>query len=341
MYRVKVNHGIRRRRSGIWVVATVAMITAAVASGSCFFGSATNLCESGRRCNPGQTCAANQDKCIDIGGCGDGIRSPDKGEACDDGNVTSGDGCSADCTSDESCGNGMKDTGETCDDGNQVSGDGCTANCIQESCGDGVFNPMNGEKCDTGTDTQACNGNGLCTIPRCGDGHPNMAFTPFMATAPEQCDVIDLMTMASIDTQGCNGNNNGFEGPGSCRFSMCGDGYTNTKFTPPGAMATPEKCDTGGNSQTCNGNDKMTMLPNRAWEIARSPDVVTVITIQHSNRLEQWRHWSNVIPATILRPAMETTMTMLLNRVWGIARSPDVVTVITIQRSNRLEQWRH
>ena len=47
------------------------------------------------------------------------------GEQCEDGNVDAGDGCSATCMSDESCGNGVVDDGEACDDGNQSSGDGC------------------------------------------------------------------------------------------------------------------------------------------------------------------------------------------------------------------------
>jgi cysteine-rich repeat protein len=49
----------------------------------------------------------------------------------------SGDGCSADCRSNETCGNGVVDaaTGEGCDDGNLASGDGCTAACQVEACG--------------------------------------------------------------------------------------------------------------------------------------------------------------------------------------------------------------
>jgi cysteine-rich repeat protein len=48
----------------------------------------------------------------------------------------SGDGCSADCRSDETCGNGVIDgvTGEACDDGNAVGGDGCDASCQFEAC---------------------------------------------------------------------------------------------------------------------------------------------------------------------------------------------------------------
>lgn len=59
--------------------------------------------------------------------CGDGQADPD--ETCDDGNQVSGDGCAADCRSDETCGNGVTDFGETCDDGNQVPNDGCDPGC--------------------------------------------------------------------------------------------------------------------------------------------------------------------------------------------------------------------
>ncbi|HTR49845.1 MAG TPA: DUF4215 domain-containing protein [Kofleriaceae bacterium] len=84
----------------------------------------------------GTTCEAN-----DIGGvctsgvcelviCGDGkVEGPEK---CDDGNQRSGDGCSADCLSNETCGNGYVDfvKGEQCDDGLAgLSHDGCTSTC--------------------------------------------------------------------------------------------------------------------------------------------------------------------------------------------------------------------
>lgn len=72
-------------------------------------------------------------------------------EVCDDGNTAFADGCSGDCLSDETCGNGYVDTAidEACDDGNTVSGDGCVADCSKfEICGDGVVD-MN-EQCDDG-----------------------------------------------------------------------------------------------------------------------------------------------------------------------------------------------
>src|SRR5581483_4963614 len=71
---------------------------------------------SGVLCPSGTHCAAVQGICLpDTNTCGDGRK--DSGEACDDGNNLDGDGCSADCKSNETCGNGTLDTkvGEVCD----------------------------------------------------------------------------------------------------------------------------------------------------------------------------------------------------------------------------------
>jgi cysteine-rich repeat protein len=67
--------------------------------------------------------------------CGDGRVSPI--EVCDDNNTASGDGCSPDCRSDETCGNGIVDlqVGEQCDDGaarGGLSHDGCSSRCLEE-----------------------------------------------------------------------------------------------------------------------------------------------------------------------------------------------------------------
>ena len=69
--------------------------------------------------------------CLPIA-CGNGFVDP--GEQCDDHNQVSGDGCSADCTSTEKCGNGVRDglELEECDDGNLVDGDGCDSKCLLE-----------------------------------------------------------------------------------------------------------------------------------------------------------------------------------------------------------------
>ena len=112
-------------------------------------------------------------------GCGNGIVEPWLGEACDDGNSTSGDGCSGDCTSVEQdwacpvpgqacvstvvCPDGKVTGTEQCDDGNAIDGDGCSSSCQLEpgwicpvadapcwaaACGDGIL--AGHEQCDDG-----------------------------------------------------------------------------------------------------------------------------------------------------------------------------------------------
>ena len=62
-----------------------------------------------------------------LAACGDGITVAP--EICDDGNRDSGDGCDADCSSDETCGNGITDiaTGEECD-----GQESCNPDCTYE-----------------------------------------------------------------------------------------------------------------------------------------------------------------------------------------------------------------
>ncbi len=146
-------------------------------------------CSDGRVCAPGLICVADQALCatpaqlaacatssdgehcvaadIQLGictggvcqssGCGNGRVEP--GEACDDGNTVSGDGCSADCASLETCGNTITDVGEQCDCGtasnvkpgctgpNSDTSGLCGLTC-QLRCGDGVVSPDEG--CDPG-----------------------------------------------------------------------------------------------------------------------------------------------------------------------------------------------
>lgn len=266
MRRVEAKQHIRTRDLGIAVLAAVA---AAVLSSSCFLGTKTTLCEaSGLRCKPGQVCAAEQGVCINIGGCGDGLIGA--GEACDDGNIRDGDSCSADCTSDETCGNGVTDevNGESCDGEPNCNSDcqleecgnsiidinedcdnagmdsrGCNSDCTFATCGDTYQNSAADEECDDGINpSSTCNSPVLCKISRCGDSYYNPA------DIKEECDT-------GGDTQACNGNGNGVssnDSNSSCHIPNCGDSYTNTEFTIPGTLI-KEECDTGGtDSPTCD-----------------------------------------------------------------------------------------
>jgi serine protease len=150
--------------------------------------------------------------------CGNG--APEQAEVCDDGNTLGGDGCSADCLSDETCGNTIHDAaaGEACDDGNGLDGDGCSANCLSdETCGNGVTDTATGETCDDGPDNgygpNACRGD--CQLPVCGDWITD-------PTYGEQCDDGN-----SIDDDGCSN---------TCRFPNEGCGC---QATPTGSVALP------------------------------------------------------------------------------------------------------
>jgi cysteine-rich repeat protein len=242
----------------------VGALIAVVLAGSCFYDTKTTLCgTSGLRCPPGWVCSLEQDACIEVGTCGDGLVSGS--EACDDGNRVDGDGCSADCLSDESCGNGVLDmiAGESCDDGNVLSGDncspdcqlaacsnrivdvnedcdsggvdtkGCNADCSFVTCGDKRVNSAAGEECDDGMDPSAtCNSPLICTMPKCGDGIYN-------GMAGEECDT-------GGDTRACNGADasNGLV-DSFCKIPRCGDNYTNKKF-PLFPFGPTEECDKGG-----------------------------------------------------------------------------------------------
>jgi cysteine-rich repeat protein len=94
-------------------------------------------------CAPGTVCV--KDMCaspVDVAAC-DGM--PD-GASCRASNGGAGT-CEGGVCQTGLCGNGRLDPGEACDDGNQVSGDGCRADCLKkEVCGDGVVDQ--GEQCD-------------------------------------------------------------------------------------------------------------------------------------------------------------------------------------------------
>lgn len=122
--------------------ATCARIEADVTVGTTLCASDTDLalCREqivGASCGANRFCIATSAGALCVDSiCGDGIRTSD--EICDDGNAVNGDGCSRDCLSDETCGNGIIDgiVGEQCDDGATSgygrSGDGCNSTCAIE-----------------------------------------------------------------------------------------------------------------------------------------------------------------------------------------------------------------
>ncbi|MCP4446790.1 MAG: DUF4215 domain-containing protein [Myxococcales bacterium] len=209
-------------------------------------------------------------------GCSDGRIQ--NGEACDDGNAVSDDGCSADCTEVEEgygcalpgtpcvltliCGNGLVEDAEECDDYNESEGDGCAEceletgwtcpqaglPCIAAECGDGIVAGF--EECDDGNaaapgcDTSCNTESGFkCTDP----GQPCVATVcgDGVEEGLEECDDNNLLPFdgcapdCTREPQ-CTG--------GVC-LAICGDGVI-----LPGSG---EPCDDGnkrngdGCSSTC------------------------------------------------------------------------------------------
>src|ERR1051325_10001012 len=181
----------------------------AAAIAACASPGATPCEQTGIICPPTTHCAAAQAICIDdVQKCGNLVMDP--GEACDDGNNIDGDGCSANCKSDERCGNGIVDTtvGEVCDPpGHGTCQPGCRSS---GECGNGKVDP--GEECDDGLDTNRPKFNGDdrdcrmdCVINRCGDGFVNSN-----GAHHEDCDDHDR-----VDNNACTND---------CKVAMCGDG---------------------------------------------------------------------------------------------------------------------
>ncbi|HJL16005.1 MAG TPA: DUF4215 domain-containing protein [Sandaracinaceae bacterium LLY-WYZ-13_1] len=140
---------VEEDRPGAGGVANVALTLLTDPPATCGDGSLDpdEVCDDGNTVS-GDGCRAD---CLSDETCGNGALDAAVGEVCDDGNTSSGDGCSADCRSAEVCGNGVLDAGELCDDGNRRPGDGCSADCSSdETCGNGVVDAAVGEECDDG-----------------------------------------------------------------------------------------------------------------------------------------------------------------------------------------------
>lgn len=136
--------------------------------------------------------------------CGDGVQQ--RGEACDDGNTLSGDGCRNDCLKSEACGDGVLDSGEQCDNGDPAQGgfnsdvvsDACRTSCENPRCGDNVVDT--GEQCEP---PGSVNCSSLCFFLNndCG----NLILEP-----GETCDDGNV-----LNGDGCRSN---------CTLEVCDDG---------------------------------------------------------------------------------------------------------------------
>ncbi len=199
------------------------------------------LCDDGAAL-PTETCNTS---CLVIF-CGNGLVEGD--EACDDGNVVAGDGCSPDCSSNEQCGNGIVDgiNHEECDDGAANSDsavDACRTDCRMAHCGDGVLDAS--EICDDGAgnaDAADVSCRTDCQPQRCGDGVTDLV-------AGELCDDGNL-----VSDDGCSGD--------CLSEEWCGNGYVD--------FALGEQCD-DGDLQSRDGCDSRCLAELPSWEEVSFP----------------------------------------------------------------------
>ena len=195
--------------------------------------------------------------------CGDGVLHASRGEACDDGNTLSDDGCGPGCQT-ERCGDGVLQAlrGETCDDGNTNSGDGCNASCIAEGCGDGLVQATLGEQCDDGNRAAEDGCGPSCQTERCGDGIAQTLRGEQCDAGPANANTADVCRPncrapacgdAVLDSnEACDwGELRSDTQPGACRTSCtnprCGD-----RVKDPGEGCDDGDLDSGdGCSATC------------------------------------------------------------------------------------------
>jgi cysteine-rich repeat protein len=171
---------------------------------------------------PGQRMHCIFDACVK-NACGDGF--PAEGEACDDGNERSGDGCSELCVLEiaPGCGNGVLEPGEGCDDGNTSDDDRCTSDCTAARCGDGIVSA--GEQCDDGNTSDG----DPCTS-RCQDAPP--------------CEDCELPTdmgsggMGATGSGGTGGSGTGGSGTGGSGTGGSGTGGSGTGGSGTGGSGT-------------------------------------------------------------------------------------------------------
>jgi fibro-slime domain-containing protein len=210
------------------------------------------------------------------GSCGDGVI--ERNEGCDDGNTTSGDGCSRICQVESNwncpkegqpcenlakCGNGILTSDETCDDGNTLDGDGCSKDCktvekgwqcrvpgkpCTPSCGDGVVSGT--ETCDDGNTKSGDGCSATCHLElgfKCDTG------------SPTKCSKTTCGDGKKEGAESCDdGNTTPFDGcsedcqiepactAGSGCTSQCGDGIVLGEGCDDGNAADGDGC-----SKTC------------------------------------------------------------------------------------------
>ena len=188
--------------------------------------------EAPEECDDGNTTSGDgcSNVCV-VELCSDGIVQAGIGEQCDDGNLTNSDGCSSTCQ-DEICGDSIQQTSEECDDGNIVTGDGCSNVCVTEFCSDTIVQVGIGEQCDDGNLVNSDGCSATCLLEFCGDT---------VIQSGEQCDDGN-----AIAGDGCSA---------TCQDEVCGNSFVDpTEECDDGNLVSGDGCSAVCINEFCSDN---------------------------------------------------------------------------------------
>lgn len=193
----------------------------------------------------------------DVPACGNGLKEPDLGEQCDDGEANGPMGyCYEDCTKNV-CGDGIPAPDLPCDDGPNGS-ETCTPDCHFRDCGDGMVQYP--EECEPGM-VQPENCTDECVLNVCGD---------MQILGMEECDDGDgddgdeCVSCRDAfcgdghirnDAEACDdGNDDDIECTPACAINVCGDGFLNPEEEQCDGNAIPgcKSLGMAGANPSCN-----------------------------------------------------------------------------------------
>lgn len=194
------------------------------------------------------------------------------------------------------CGNGMFEGAEACDDGNLTDGDGCSVICQVEDCytcggTPSVCTPVGGGSCDDGescTVSDVCAGDGSCSgTPdpgaACDDGNP--CTSGDTCTGAGTCDgpPTDCGICQSCSSElGCHEDLPGTpcnDGDGCTTGDACFYGECS------GAPLTCDLC------ARCNGNEQCVYEPEPSCKTSTAPDKSMLLIKNHADDSKDRLNW--------------------------------------------------
>jgi cysteine-rich repeat protein len=268
----------------IWLVAAFGAVLLAPAAG-CGSGGNTETGSTTSGSGTGGSSTTSTTSTSGGGGAGGGPAVCGNGviegtEECDDGNLTSGDGCDNDCSftciagdpTRDHCDDGNPCNGKeicndkhTCDAGTPLNdGDACdtgkvcvVGNCVAESCGDGLVGT--GEECDDGNATNGDGCDSNCKFSCLSSDPSRNCASADPCVGNGTCD--DTTHVCAAGTPATDGTTCG-SGQicvgGGCVAQQCGDGF----------VSAPEQCDFGATGNVAGSGCE----PSCTFSCTTSPD---------------------------------------------------------------------